>query len=740
MRSRAGKKRRKLLVLAGAGVLLAAAAGSVCFLQYGNMKKGAVLPEAVRVNVGRDTLSTTVVGSGNLQGGETQDIQVPAGLVVQSIAVETGDTVSAGQILATVDETALKVEIAGVQSAISELDDQIQEKSQEVQSENLTSKVAGRIKKIYVESGDSIADVMVEKGALMLLSLDGKMAVQIENESAPAAGSTVSVALSQGTAVSGTVETRLGDGVTVTVDDDGVVLGEEVTVSDSNGQVLGTGVMEIHQALEVTGSSGMVSAVSVEENQWVEAGEDLLTLEEVPVPAQYQKLLLARTAYKERLQKLLALAENCSITAPWDGTIESIGLTEGSTTSASAGNSDADESSSSAGGSSSIPASSMAYNGGYGENAAKMAFDGSESSMAVWENGSDGSAQQDAQENQIQQETQENQTQQEKGENQQPQENTEAQGNARYEINEEALSEAGSQEANQEVPQTGTDVQSQTSLQPGSDASQTFLQADSASQTQTSGQENLAAQDQETSQADKETSNQDGTDSRTDEVQAVQEMASAFSISGQEQMVISIDVDELDILSVQEGQEAQVTLEALEEDVFSGVVTRVSDRTSGSEGSAKYTVEITVDREDSMRVGMSASAVIVTEKKENVITVPSDALQERGHQVFVYTQYDSDSRVLDGIQEVETGMSDGEKVEITSGLEEGDTIYYQKQESSSAGEESQNMPADKMFGGMGQDGGFGGEMPGGNTMPGGAGEAHGEGGGMPGGGNGRMPQ
>lgn len=343
---RAGKRRKKWIILTGAGILLAAGIGGICIIQSGRGKKGAAVPEAIGVKAGRDTLSTSVVGSGSLQGGEIQDIQVPSGLVIESVAVETGDTVSAGQVLATVNETALKAEIAQVQSVITQLDEQLQKKSGETQSENLTSKVAGRIKKIYVESGDSIADVMAAKGALMLLSLDGKMAVQIENGSGFTAGSTVSVSFSQGTVVSGTVETHSGDLWTVTVEDDGAVLGDDVTVSDSSGQVLGTGTLKIHQPLEVTGTSGTVSAVSVEENQWVEAGESLLTLEDVLMSAEYQKLLLTRAAYKERLEKLLILSEDCAVTALLDGTIESVEITKGSTTAASTGNSGGDETSS----------------------------------------------------------------------------------------------------------------------------------------------------------------------------------------------------------------------------------------------------------------------------------------------------------------------------------------------------------------------------------------------------------
>ena len=195
---------------------------------------------------------------------------------------------------------------------------------------------------------------------------------------------------------SGTVETHSGDLWTVTVEDDGAVLGDDVTVSDSSGQVLGTGTLKIHQPLEVTGTSGTVSAVSVEENQWVEAGESLLTLEDVLMSAEYQKLLLTRAAYKERLQKLLILSEDCAVTALLDGTIESVEITKGSTTAASTGNSGGDETSSTSKSSSSIPASSMSYDGSNRKctvkslNGVKMADD-SAGMLSGRESSSDGS-------------------------------------------------------------------------------------------------------------------------------------------------------------------------------------------------------------------------------------------------------------------------------------------------------------------------------------------------------------
>lgn len=148
------------------------------------------------------------------------------------------------------------------------------------------------------------------------------MAVQVETEADTSAGAAVSVTLSAGTMVSGTVESCAAGKVTVTLTDDGTVFGDTVTVTDGNGRLLGTGTLCIHQPLEVTGTSGQVSVVHVAENQWVEAGEELLTLADVSVSAEYQELLAVRTVYKEKLKELLSLADGCAVTAPVDGVIE----------------------------------------------------------------------------------------------------------------------------------------------------------------------------------------------------------------------------------------------------------------------------------------------------------------------------------------------------------------------------------------------------------------------------------
>ncbi|MBR2738622.1 MAG: HlyD family efflux transporter periplasmic adaptor subunit [Lachnospiraceae bacterium] len=138
---------------------------------------------------------------------------------------------------------------------------------------------------------------------------------------------------------------------------------------------------------------------------------------------------------------------------------------------------------------------------------------------------------------------------------------------------------------------------------------------------------------------------------------------------------ITLSVDEADILSVHEGQQATITLDAFADRTFEGTVTRVSQTSSSQGGSAKYTVEITFDRDEDMLIGMSASAEIFVANAENVLTIPMLALQQYGEQTFVYTAVDEDGN-LTGETEITTGVSDGTLVEIVDGLEEGDTVYY----------------------------------------------------------------
>ena len=139
---------------------------------------------------------------------------------------------------------------------------------------------------------------------------------------------------------------------------------------------------------------------------------------------------------------------------------------------------------------------------------------------------------------------------------------------------------------------------------------------------------------------------------------------------------MTLDVDELDILSLEVGMAADVTLDALPGQSFRGVITKINIYGVNSGGNTKYTVTVTLDRAEKMLTGMSASVSITTATSESVPTLPAAAIQSQQGKSWVYTAYDEKTDTLSGLTQVELGRSDGESVEILSGLDSGASCYY----------------------------------------------------------------
>ena len=139
--------------------------------------------------------------------------------------------------------------------------------------------------------------------------------------------------------------------------------------------------------------------------------------------------------------------------------------------------------------------------------------------------------------------------------------------------------------------------------------------------------------------------------------------------------VLSINVDELDINALTVGQEAVITLDALEGQEFEGVITDIADEAVSGTGSARFPVELLLVKTDEMKYGMSASAVITVSESKGTVLISLDALQSENGQSCVYTDLDENGEPS-GLTPVETGLSNGTKVEIVSGLSSGTTVYY----------------------------------------------------------------
>ena len=151
---------------------------------------------------------------------------------------------------------------------------------------------------------------------------------------------------------------------------------------------------------------------------------------------------------------------------------------------------------------------------------------------------------------------------------------------------------------------------------------------------------------------------------------------------------LELAVDELDIGKVAVGQSVSITADALEGQTFTGVVDKVSINGTTSGGATSYPVTIVIENYGELKPGMNVSATIEGDRVPNALCIPVDAVN-RGNTVTVPGPgaMNADGTAVVDISKLETkevtlGKSDGDYIEVTGGLEEGDTVLIANQSSS----------------------------------------------------------
>jgi multidrug efflux pump subunit AcrA (membrane-fusion protein) len=155
-----------------------------------------------------------------------------------------------------------------------------------------------------------------------------------------------------------------------------------------------------------------------------------------------------------------------------------------------------------------------------------------------------------------------------------------------------------------------------------------------------------------------------------------EEEAALLTIYPDISMSITIGIDEADILNLQIGQEVKVSVSSVSDETFLGTVTEINKDADISTGVTQYSAEVLIDKANGMLPGMTASVDITIEGVENAMIIPVDALHQTSATHFVYTGYNAETQEYMDMREVTIGMQNNDYVEILSGLNIGDTIYY----------------------------------------------------------------
>ncbi len=135
--------------------------------------------------------------------------------------------------------------------------------------------------------------------------------------------------------------------------------------------------------------------------------------------------------------------------------------------------------------------------------------------------------------------------------------------------------------------------------------------------------------------------------------------------------VITVNLSEIDVLKVKEKDKAKVTFDALPNKEFEGKVAGINRTGIVSSGVTTYPGTIVMDKKSNeILPNMSATVEIITETRDNVLLIPSAAIGTQNGRSFVRVRSRGAVRVVP----VVTGASSETKVEIVSGLSEGDEI------------------------------------------------------------------
>ncbi len=217
-----------------------------------------------------------------------------------------------------------------------------------------------------------------------------------------------------------------------------------------------------------------------------------------------------------------------------------------------------------------------------------------------------------------------------------------------------------------------------------------------------------------------------------------------LSIQSTDDWIATVSVDELDINSIKVGQNVDVTLDSLPNDVFSGTVSDISDVGTASGGITTYSVKVTVQDDDRFKINMTLNCEIIAQETTGAVLLPVDALRTSGNSNYVMVKVDrtdSDKAAIQAlinsgnvtglaeymgedaktlgisvlsdwtellygeVRAIQTGIENAYYIEVKSGLSEGEMVL----QTAEADDNSDSFGF--MMGGMGE---MPGQMPGGN--------------------------
>ncbi len=149
-----------------------------------------------------------------------------------------------------------------------------------------------------------------------------------------------------------------------------------------------------------------------------------------------------------------------------------------------------------------------------------------------------------------------------------------------------------------------------------------------------------------------------------------------FEVVNPSSVYFLAEADEEEVVGLREGMGANILLDAYSGQEFAGIIKQVAFTPVGAGTSPSYQIEVDfIDYDNAqmgLRLGMEGEVEIVLESKEDVLSIPLEALRGSGEDwVYVVVEGEKEKR------EIEKGLETEDEVEVLSGLLEGEQVLVE---------------------------------------------------------------
>jgi HlyD family secretion protein len=150
------------------------------------------------------------------------------------------------------------------------------------------------------------------------------------------------------------------------------------------------------------------------------------------------------------------------------------------------------------------------------------------------------------------------------------------------------------------------------------------------------------------------------------------------TVADMRDMIFEGKVDETEVGKISAGMPIELEIGAIDKEKFQAVLEYISPKGKEENGAIQFEVKANVQLLDNqfIRAGYSANASIVLDKRDSVLVIPEGLLKFQNDSSFVEVQTGIEQEFKK--QFVQTGLSDGINIEITTGLNKEDKLKGEK--------------------------------------------------------------